>query len=214
VDERTLRDAVEDAFAVTSRDTPPWPNPHAGMRMPSDEEYSRCLDPGKYRIIKARCEAWKRALTRLGLAEALDDRDLAKAWPGGLGPQADSATLLRPIRSGAIPMLLRFQSFLGVPEAAVNIGAGEPPVLLLSAPDCGCDACDSGSAMLLEDLDNHLLAVVGGDFVHVTTRKGTVMTTGIGWSASGLTSQEAKSLLAKARTGRSRHRVVQGARWW
>src|SRR5699024_2075680 len=53
---------VEHAFAVTGADTPPWPDPHlgpGGRDVPvREEEYSRCLDPGKYRIVVTRAEAW------------------------------------------------------------------------------------------------------------------------------------------------------------
>jgi len=45
---------VEDAFAETGVATPGWDDPHVGPDGQEldvrEEEYSRCLDPGKYRI--------------------------------------------------------------------------------------------------------------------------------------------------------------------
>lgn len=36
---------------------------------------------------------------------------------------------------------------------------------LATVPDCGCDACDSGSDDLLEVMDREVLGVVSGAFV-------------------------------------------------
>ncbi len=36
------------------------------------EEYSRCLDPGKYRILDRRIEAWAQVLRDRGIADAGD----------------------------------------------------------------------------------------------------------------------------------------------
>jgi uncharacterized protein (UPF0548 family) len=42
------------------------------------------------------------------------------------------------------------------------VGVGDPPLVLASLPDCGCDACDSGSGDLLEQLDQVILSIVDG----------------------------------------------------
>lgn len=52
---------VEGAFAQTGADTPGWSDPHADREV-AEEEYSHVSQPGKYRIINARVEAWVRAL--------------------------------------------------------------------------------------------------------------------------------------------------------
>lgn len=118
---------------------------HPGEAHPLEEEYSRCLDPGKYRILPARGEAWVRALTRLGVATVDEVVDPAAAWRDEPDVRVETATRLRPTRAGAISLLLGFTSLQGVPAAVVVIGAGQPEVPLVTLPDCGCDACDSGS---------------------------------------------------------------------
>ena len=67
VAESELLAAVDVAFAVTGRGLTPWPDPHPD-RSPLDEEYSRLLDPAKWRIIGARAEAWLVALVDSALA--------------------------------------------------------------------------------------------------------------------------------------------------
>lgn len=218
MDSRTLLEAVDDAFATTGAGTPPWPDPHEGMEGPRDEEYSRCLDWGKYRILKARADAWVLALTRLGLAVVEEIEEPGQVWrdqPPRV--ELDRAIWLRPVRAGAIPMLLGFWGPPDAPDTTVYVGAGEPAVLALLTPGCGCDACDDGSDHLLREIDKHLLSIVNGDFVHLVKGRSTVMSTGAGWSAGGRfadTRRDVEALLAKARDGRSRHRVVRGARWW
>jgi hypothetical protein len=188
------------------------------MEGPLDEEYSRCLDWGKYRILKARADAWVLALTRLGLAVVEEIEGPGQVWrdqPPRV--ELDRAIWLRPVRAGAIPMLLGFWGPPDAPDTTVYVGAGEPAVLALLTPGCGCDACDDGSDHLLREVDKHLLSIVNGDFVHLVRGRNTVMSTGAGWSASGRfadTRRDVEALLAQARDGRSRHRVVRGARWW
>ncbi|MDN6303852.1 MAG: DUF6226 family protein, partial [Brachybacterium sp.] len=81
----------ERAFAVTGADTPPWPDPHlgpGGREVPvREEEYSRCLDPGKHRILGARAEAWALVLTERGWAEREEIIDGA-ALPWLIAPHA------------------------------------------------------------------------------------------------------------------------------
>lgn len=47
----------------------------------------------------------------------------------------------------------------------VTVGVLEPTVEVTRQPDCGCDACDSGSTDLLEAVDNAVAAVIGGPYV-------------------------------------------------
>jgi hypothetical protein len=217
MDSRTLLAAVDDAFVTTGASTPPWPDPHEGMDGPRDEEYSRCLDPGKYRILDARAQAWVSALTRLGLAAVEEVEEPDRAWRDR-PPRAelDRAIWLRPARDGAVRLLLGFS---GTPDGAetIYVGAGEPAVLALLTPGCGCDACDDGSERLLDELDEHVMAIVSGDFVHLARGENTVMSTGRGWTASGKFTdrrRDIEALLADARAGRSTYPVVMGVSWW
>jgi hypothetical protein len=48
----------------------------------------------------------------------------------------------------------------------IGIGIGSPPVMVAMEPDCGCDACDSGSADLLDVVDQAFVDVVSGEILH------------------------------------------------
>ena len=178
---------VERAFAVTGVDTPSWPDPHLGpdgeMLDPREEEYSRCLDPGKYRILAARAEAWAQVLAARGWAEREEVAD-GDALPWLIAPQAPThrATVLRPDRAGAQTLLLvctapegeTGSSDLEQDEAllpGIVVGLGDPALAAETLPDCGCDACDSGSRDLLEQLDQSVLSIIDGSYeVEVSPR--------------------------------------------
>jgi len=84
---------VAEAFVTTGSTTPQWPDPHEGSEGPLDEEYSRCLDPEKYRILSARAEAWVLSLTRLGLACAEEIEAPSGVWrdePASMEPDRRS----------------------------------------------------------------------------------------------------------------------------
>ena len=102
---------VERTFAVTGADTPPWPDPHLGpdgQDLPvREEEYSRCLDPGKHRILAARADAWAQVLVATGWAEREEIADSAAlSWLTDPLVTTRRATVLRPHRPGAQPLLL------------------------------------------------------------------------------------------------------------
>jgi Family of unknown function (DUF6226) len=218
VDLDTVRARVATAFAETGVATRAWPDPHPD-RQPASDEYSRCSDPAKYRVVGARAQAWVRALTELGLATAAPAAEVQAAWRDGAPGPRDAGSVraewVRPVRTDAVPLLVCFRGFGGGTDNVVTLGAGSPAVEVATVPDCGCDACDSGSADLLEDFDEHVLDVVTGDFTHVTTRGGTAVGRRNGWSASGLSGPGlVQRLLDEARAGGSPHLVVRGARWW
>ena len=166
----TLLDEVEVAFAVTGADTPGWKDPQIGadgtLRDTLEEEYSRCLDPGKYRILWARAEAWTRALTARGWTAASHlDGATEVQWADALPIAAHRTTVLTPHRTAAHELVLaRTRADDGAEEKipGLIIGAGRPAVPVDTIPICGCDACDSGSRHLLEDLDRTVLSVVDG----------------------------------------------------
>ena len=72
-----LRRTMEEIYRRDAAHLPTWPDPHAD-RSPTDDEYSRVLDPAKWRIVTARADAWATALTQLGVAELA--RDAAVEW--------------------------------------------------------------------------------------------------------------------------------------
>lgn len=130
---------VEARFARRDPDLRLWDDPHPD-RDPDEAEYSRCLDPGKYRIIAVRVRAWADALAAAGHASLEEESSLLRIVPVVVGEPSVEA---------------RFDGFDGVEDNMVTLGvAGADGELM---PDCGCDACDSGSADLLEQVDRVFL---------------------------------------------------------
>ncbi|MEV6302115.1 DUF6226 family protein [Actinoplanes sp. NPDC051861] len=138
----TVQERVEHHYAALGM--PSWPNPHAG-RDATDDEYSRVTDPARYRIVHARARAWAAALAELP----------------GVRTDGDRVTSPRP---GTLPLFL---TEIDNEPAILQISVVRPDIVLDRLPDCGCDACDWGSADLLEAIDARVRAVVEGPFVHV-----------------------------------------------
>lgn len=187
-----LLDEVERVFAGRANPTPHWPDPHPDREV-ADEEYSRCLLPAKYRIVKERADAWITALTTAGLAtaEEIDPRALPSSEPWL------RITRLNPTAPGAIPLLLARRGFEGVDDNLVGVAAGDPPVRLTTAPDCGCDACDSGSQDLIHMVDDAVRTVLAGGVLHVVHNGRKVTRKLDGWSATGnLSQRKVKAWLA------------------
>jgi hypothetical protein len=201
VDIVEVRAAVEETFDRLGASTPGWPNPRPDYREARPEEYSRCLDREKYRIVGTRTRAWVAALTDLGLA-------VADESPLGIR--------LRPTRAVAVPLLLELMEHQGVAEAFLVIRAGDRGVEISRHPDCGCDACDFGSEELIAHLDDEIEHVVSGGLVHVEAPGFTARTTADGWSAEGLGADAVSvpDLLAEAAAGRSPYPVIRGPAWW
>lgn len=44
------------------------------------------------------------------------------------------------------------------------LGVGDPAEVVAVIPDCACDACDSGSQVVLDKLDEYILGVVTGAY--------------------------------------------------
>ncbi len=175
--------AVDVAFRAAGRALRSWPDPHAD-RSPDDEEYSRLTDPQRWRILGARAEAWMVALAEAGLAEV--HRGAVVDWDVAPGPVVTSADRVVPRASGAIPLVVGHSRLGDVVDAGVVLGVGDRAIEIGRFPDCGCDACDSGSRAELDHLDAHLIGIVTGRFRHLRRRDEVVMTIGDGgWSASG-----------------------------
>ncbi|MBP2381593.1 DUF1990 domain-containing protein [Brachybacterium sacelli] len=192
---------VEAAFAETGTEIPSWEDPHlqadGGTRDSRDEEHGRCHDPGRFRILWTRAEAWTRVLTARGWAGPAGVEDGGQLdWTSPLFVTPHRATVLRPRRRGAEPLVLART----LPDDAVAgpdlrgeepdvpglvVGLGEPAVPVHTTPVCGCDACDDGSGDLLEDLDRTILSIVDGSFEVVTTAGGTSRRTSFGVEEDG-----------------------------
>lgn len=156
-----LMAAVDAAFVETGRGLPGWPDPHPD-RMPLDEEYSRVANPQRWEILAARAEAWFKALADAGLAEI--ETEAAVAWQEP--PRIPVARTIRavPLAPGAIPLTVAMTSFDDVEWPSVTLGAGDPAAFVAMAPDCACDACDTGSQGALDELDEYMLCVVTGAY--------------------------------------------------
>lgn len=174
---------VERAFTQTSAGLARWPDPHPD-RSPADEEYSRLLDPAKWRIVGARADAWLVALVDAGLAVV--EPDAAITWRTKPGPVISRAERAVPLAAGALPLIVAHSRLGEVDDGGVVLGIGHPAACITWFPDCGCDACDSGSQNELDHLDAHLVGIVSGAFRRLSdgTREITVIGDG-GWSASG-----------------------------
>jgi hypothetical protein len=170
--EHELIARVDAAFAVTGQGLAGWPDPHPD-RSPRDEEYSRLLDPAKWRIVGARADAWLMTLAETGLA--LVDPSAQVQWRVPPTTVVSRTDRVVPYVSGALPLIvarsqLRDQGDVRAPgagavdDAGVTLGVGDPAVCVTWIPDCGCDACDSGSQDVLDELDEYIFGVVSGDF--------------------------------------------------
>ncbi|MEM9609195.1 MAG: DUF6226 family protein [Actinomycetota bacterium] len=168
VSEGELLAAVDRRFDPGALGLAGWDDPDPD-RNPPDEAYSRLTDPGKWAIVGVRADAWVDALVGSGVAEV---EGLDPSWGAGFGPFVTSARRVVPAVARALPLVVARIALWDAGEVVVEdggilLGVGEPAVPLGPFPDCGCDACDSGSADALEELDTHVLSVVTGVFRHL-----------------------------------------------
>lgn len=117
-------------------------------------------NPQKWRILRARAEAWLKALDAAGLADI--DPDASVVWEEQPGVDVVGGQRASPLGSGAIPLTFAWTRFDDA--EGVVIGVGDPTVVVEVVPDCGCDACDSGSQDALDVLDEYVLGVVTGEY--------------------------------------------------
>lgn len=204
-----LLPAVDEAFARLRGDLADWPNPHPVGVPPAEEEYSRRDRPERYRLLAARTDAWVDAVVGAGLGTAERVDPGAVAWVDPSPLPASRTTVLRG-RPGTLAVVVALLD----DETFVRVGVGEPVEVLDLQPDCGCDACDTGSADLLEAVDAaFLLALSGG--VHVVRAGDRVVRRSLdGWSGTGSFGlDEAERWLAEAADGRRTDGVVAGEPW-
>lgn len=165
--------AVAVAFARLGGDELGWPPPRERMESPREDEYSVVSDRGKYRILDVREKAWVEVLISAGLGTASEVEP--EMWVGGFRAREDIGRVVRvvPTRAGALTLFLRRTIIDGAPfgyDIGISDGDG-PPVVLGWQPHCGCDACDDGSAYLLDAFDDVILSVLHGGVLHA--RRGT-----------------------------------------
>ncbi|MDH6680007.1 hypothetical protein M2284_004232 [Rhodococcus sp. LBL1] len=169
-----LLDDVDAAFAVTGADTPQWPHPYKDGAAPDEAAYERVTDPEKFLIVVARARAWTKVLLDRGWAREASH----VAWALRPFDSGGADTVLEPAADGAVPLVVTTHTPVDCEHIfTVTVAAGDPAVRLASIPDCGCDACDRGSATLLEDMDMWVLSVVDGSLqVEVTHARSSVRT--------------------------------------
>jgi hypothetical protein len=147
---------------------PSWPNPHPELESPRDEDYSRVTDPERYRIVHARARVWSDRLADLPGVEA-EALAPAQLYDEGHPDRFDRGVRLTSARPGTLPLLLLEYDMRSVeaevPLAVLKVCVVRPEIALATLPDCGCDACDSGSADLLDALDQTIRPVIDGPLV-------------------------------------------------
>ena len=153
---------VDAAFAVTGRGLAEWPDPHPDRSLVRDEEYSRLSNPAKWRIVGARADAWLMALHETGLAVVHPGAPVQ--WRVPPKTVVSRTDRIVPRVAGALPLVVARSQLGAVDDAGVTLGVGDPAVCAVWIPDCGCDACDSGSQDVLDELDEHVFGVVSGAF--------------------------------------------------
>lgn len=146
---------------------PSWPAPRPPGVEARPEEYERVTDAARYRVVHGRARVWAEVLGELpGIAvDRLADTELAGSGRAGRFDRGVRVTCDRP---GTLPVLLlerdgeAFEDRGLVPGLQISLLRPDLDVELL--PDCGCDACDFGSADLLEAVDDTLVEVLSGPF--------------------------------------------------
>ncbi|NNM46843.1 DUF6226 family protein [Knoellia koreensis] len=205
---------VDAAFETTGAGMTGWPPPRPLDAAPRDEEYSRVLDPGKYRLLGARYEAWARTLVDVGAAVRTDGEPWAEGVPNYGVTRTEG---LKPTVRGALPITVGHTRIEDNADAGLVVGVSAPAVLVAALPYCGCDACDDGSVLLLRQLDDTVWLIVSGAFTRVEARRGrSVQTTPEGgWSGEGFSSAStAEQVLAAADSPRKGYTVTHGASWF
>jgi len=142
---------------------PSWPDPHPWTASPRGDQYSRVTEPERYRIVHARARVWAEML---GAVPGVEAETLP---PAALGDRFQRGVRLISSTPGTLPLLLLEQD-VRLPEhdaslAVLHISIVRPDVAVAMLPDCGCDACDMGSADLLRAIDETISHIVGGPFV-------------------------------------------------
>jgi hypothetical protein len=156
-----LLETVDGLFAARDPQLVVWPDPHPG-RSPRQQEYSRVTNPAKWRLIGVRAAAWVGALTAHGLAHVLPAEPGTIDWTQAPGTILTAAVLVEPAAPGALPLIVARNRIQDVSDAGVTLGVGRPVTCVGWFPECGCDACDTGGADELANLDQYLTSILTG----------------------------------------------------
>ncbi len=201
-----LLSRVDASFVETGAGFEPWDDPHPD-RMPADEEYSRVTNPAKWRIVGARADAWLNALVDASVATV--DRIVDVRWTEESRATHTRIDRAAPHATGAVPLVIARGAIEGVDDAGVTIGVGDPTMVVESIPDCGCDACDSGSQDALDQLDEYLVAIVSGQYRRLEKGRQSITLMPNSRQASNMRLRSIESILAKPRGWTE----VNGASW-
>lgn len=181
--------AVEAAFVHTSRSSAPWPDPHPDRSLIPDEAYSRLTNPARWRILGQRTDAWLIALVQAGLANVGPEATVSWTTQPQPQPVISRAERAIPVVAGALELVVAHSQIGDVDDAGLVLGVGSPAECINRFPDCGCDACDSGSQNELDHLDTHMLSIVTGSFRRLSDGEAVITVIGDGgWSATGFSS--------------------------
>ena len=206
---RCCRPSTRRSRAVVG--TSPTGRPPPGWRVPrSRTSTPGASDPDRYRLLGVRADAWVEVV-RGGLGLGEPRRRAA-------GAAGRATHLRRPVSPSCVAGRHRSRSWWpgadrAADDAFVLVGVGEPADVLERQPDCGCDACDTGSADLLATVDDAFLLALGGG-VYVVREGDRVVTRALnGWGATGVFAPgEEQRWLADAAAGRRTGRgVVRGS---
>ncbi|WP_329792807.1 DUF6226 family protein [Lentzea sp. DG1S-22] len=162
---------AEVAARYRTREPRSWPAPRPAGESPREEEYSRLTDPDRYRVVHLRSRAW--ADTLVARADAVIAP--VPSYPTSENHTSGRGARLASRRPGTLPLFLLEHDVRqagGAPLPALDIAVAEPGNVVASHPDCGCDACDTGSAGLLEAIDRTMTAVVAGPYVSMRAAEG------------------------------------------
>ncbi len=95
--------------------------------------------------------------------------------------------VFEPERPGGLTLALASTLVDGNPFG-FDIGvrqSGMSTVFVAAVPDCGCDACDTGSVDLLDTFDGWVLTVARGGVIHARDQPPRITRTIDGWTGGG-----------------------------
>ena len=137
------------------------------------------------------------------LRQAVDDRfaHTSVIRPDGVWePDATRVLRVAPRAAAALTMCVATTPIGGVEDCGAVLAVEWPDRSLACVglfPDCGCDACDSGSANELEHLDRHIAGIVNGTFRLLRRGNRQIMVIdGEGWSATNVTGRSGRQIEA------------------
>ena len=131
-------------------------------------------------------------------------------WAGDRIIEPTRVTLVEG-RPGTRPVVIGTAPLHDADDAVVQVGVGDPVEVLELQPDCGCDACDTGSSDLLGTLDDAFVLALSCGVYAVRDGERVVRRSLDGWSASDV--RDGERWLDEAAAGRRTDGVVRGEPW-